>query len=168
LLKGARMMNRCFSGFLLLSLSLSLAACATSDDGVDGNEDGVIQNTETPAFAGSCSARRGGALVTISVGGEESPEKFTAWVTNIDFIAEAKRLLADNDRGTPNFKMLLGSDCDAQWDFHVDPVDAEFPWGTIELCDGLPSYVNQHKEEWERTVVRWCPWGSRVLSVVEQ
>ena len=153
---AARMMIR-----TLALASLALAACA--DTAVT---DGVVQDITAP-LAATCSTRTGGALVTISVS-EDHPETFTAWVTNADFIAEAKRLLQEGERGTPNFKFVDGSDCDAQWSFHVDASDAEFPWGTIEVCDAMPSYVNQNKSEWISKNLRWCPWGSRVLDVVEQ
>jgi len=115
----------------------------------------------------SCASRTGGALVTVEVG-HENPEQFTAWITNPDFIAEANRLLADGERGTPNFKFVDGTDCDSQWAFHVDAADAEFPWGTIEVCDAMPSYVNQNRSYWIEKNLRWCPWGSRVVSVEQK
>jgi hypothetical protein len=162
---AARMMTRssALTSAAFALASLGLAACAPADDAAPA----VAQST-TAAFGNSvCASRQGGALVTIAVS-EDHPETFTAWVTNPDFIAEAKRLLADNERGTPNFKFIDGTDCDDQWSFHVDPADAEFPWGTIEICDAMPSYVDQNKGEWIEKNLRWCPWGSRVLEVVEQ
>lgn len=33
---------------------------------------------------------------------------------------------------------------------------------SIELCDGLPSYVEAHLDEWLRDVGRFCPWSSYV------
>jgi hypothetical protein len=156
LLNGAAMKN-CSAFLFGLSLSLSLSACA---DQMDLSDKAVPTAATVPA----CASRTGGALVTIEVGGSET---FTAWITNRDFIAEAKRLLADDERGTPNFKFVDGTDCDPQYSFHVDPADADFPWGTIELCDGLASHVEDHKSEFAR-IQRWCPWGSRVLSVREQ
>ena len=44
----------------------------------------------------------------------------------------------------------------------------EARFGPIEICDAMPSYVNQNKAEWIAKDLRWCPWGSRVLDVVEQ
>jgi hypothetical protein len=160
---GARMKTR-LGSTIIASLSLSLAACAADASLAVA----VAQDTSTTGIVDdACSARTGGALVTIAVA-EDAPEQFTAWITNADFIAEAKRLLADDERGTPNFKFVDGPDCDLQYSFHVDAVDAEFPWGATEVCDAMPSYVNQNKAEWIAKNLRWCPWGSRVVSVVEQ
>jgi hypothetical protein len=32
----------------------------------------------------------------------------------------------------------------------------------IELCDGVPSYVDEHLDEWLESVTTFCPWESRL------
>jgi hypothetical protein len=36
---------------------------------------------------------------------------------------------------------------------------------TIELCDGLPSHIDDDLGYWVRTVKRYCPWGAVPLRV---
>lgn len=49
----------------------------------------------------------------------------------------------------------------APWSWHIDPRTLEFADMTIEVCDGLPSYVE------DRTVTsdQYCPWSARVIEV---
>jgi hypothetical protein len=34
---------------------------------------------------------------------------------------------------------------------------------TTEVCDGRPSYVEEHIDEYVTTVKRYCPWGARLV-----
>ncbi|HKY52090.1 MAG TPA: hypothetical protein VJP45_12615 [Candidatus Limnocylindria bacterium] len=49
------------------------------------------------------------------------------------------------------------------WNWHFERNN----WGladfSTEVCDGTPTYVAEHVEEWVRDVGRYCPWGSRVV-----
>jgi hypothetical protein len=116
--------------------------------------------------AADCATRQGGAMVTIEVA-DTASERYTTWVSASDgeFIDEAKRLVAAGEKRVPTFKVLDGTDCDASWGFHLDAVDASFADFTTEVCDALPSYLNQNKAEWLQKNLRWCPWGARVVSV---
>ncbi len=163
------------SSRLILSLTLLAGACATdmdsrdADDGVRapggkadyGAEPGPDAGEATAAL---CEDRTGGALVTFTVA-EDPNEMFTAWIEDDAFIDEAIRLIADGETRVPNFAMADGMDCDGQWSWHVDPVDAVFADFTIEVCDSLPSYIEDNKEEWFAMNPRWCPWGARMVSV---
>lgn len=51
------------------------------------------------------------------------------------------------------------------WSWHLVPSTIEVPSFTIELCDGNPSYIEAHRDEWIRTVHEYCPWGAKVVSV---
>ena len=48
------------------------------------------------------------------------------------------------------------------WSWHIDPATLEFADMTIEVCDGLPSYVE------DRTVTsdRYCPWSAKVVDIL--
>jgi hypothetical protein len=50
----------------------------------------------------------------------------------------------------------------APWNWHFEP-DA---WTLIDLsaevCDGEPSYVSEHLDEWIEDVGTYCPWSSRL------
>jgi len=47
------------------------------------------------------------------------------------------------------------------WSWHIDPATLEFADVTIEVCDGLPSYVE------DRTVTseQYCPWSAKVIAI---
>jgi hypothetical protein len=49
----------------------------------------------------------------------------------------------------------------APWSWHIDPATLEFADMTIEVCDGLPSFVE------DRTVTseQYCPWSAKVIAV---
>ena len=44
----------------------------------------------------------------------------------------------------------------APWSWHIDPATLEFADMTIEVCDGLPSYV----EDGTVTSDQYCPWSA--------
>jgi hypothetical protein len=39
---------------------------------------------------------------------------------------------------------------------------------TIELCDAVPSHIENNQVEWFRDVKQYCPWSAKVGAVVEQ
>ena len=50
----------------------------------------------------------------------------------------------------------------APWSWHIDPASLQFADQTIEVCDGLPSYVE------DRTVTseQYCPWSAKVVDIL--
>jgi len=116
-----------------------------------------------PPGGGLCASRTGGALVTFKIAGDE---KLTLWVTDPAFIAAAKDKLTDGTTQIPMFEVLLdGTDCDAQYTWHVDPARVSFTDFATEVCDGLPSYIEHNKSEWLNKVHNYCPWQSQVIAV---
>jgi hypothetical protein len=112
-----------------------------------------------------CATRAGGALVTFQI----VTETLTVWVTNSAFIDEALELKNAGEQRIPSFEDLLeGSDCDAQWSWHPDPGQVSFADFTIELCDGLPSHIEDDKTYWLGTVDSYCPWSAQVVDVVDR
>ncbi len=109
-----------------------------------------------------CSARTGGAMITFGI----QSESLTVWVTNGTFIDRAKQLLTTGGHQIPIFGTLLdGAACDPQWTWHVDPQNVSFADAAIELCDGLPSYIEANKAYWLGTVGSYCPWSAVVRGV---
>ena len=49
----------------------------------------------------------------------------------------------------------------APWSWHIDPATLEFADNTTEVCDGLPSYV----EDGTVTSDRYCPWSAEIVSI---
>ena len=49
----------------------------------------------------------------------------------------------------------------APWSWHIAPATLEFAELTIEVCDGLPSYV----EDGTVTSDHYCPWSAKIVSI---
>jgi hypothetical protein len=80
-----------------------------------------------------------------------------------ELVDHAERLLA----GEPIAAIPLGTVVrddpgpNAPWSWHIDPASLEFAEITIEVCDGLPSYV----EDGTVTSDQYCPWSAQVIAV---
>ena len=80
-----------------------------------------------------------------------------------ELVDHAERLLA----GEPIAAIPLGTVVrdspgpNAPWTWHIDPATLEFADITIEVCDGLPSYV----EDGTVTSDQYCPWSAKVIAV---
>jgi hypothetical protein len=48
----------------------------------------------------------------------------------------------------------------APWTWHLDPDQTRLVEAAIEICDGTPSYVETHQDEFPTN----CPWGGRIVS----
>ena len=51
----------------------------------------------------------------------------------------------------------------APWSWHLDPDRVRLTEAAIEVCDGNPSYVEAHLDEF--LGLGYCPWGGRVVAV---
>jgi glucose/arabinose dehydrogenase len=49
------------------------------------------------------------------------------------------------------------------WTWHLDPDGWDLTEAAIELCDGRPSYVEEHLEAWLDEVGSYCPWGGYLV-----
>jgi hypothetical protein len=127
----------------------------------DSSADRADSDGSTSDAGALCSERTGGALIRFAIGSES----LTVWVTNDSFIAEAERLRAAGEQRIPSFALLDDTDCDPQWTWHVDPASVAFADVTIEVCDGLPSHIENDKRYWLETLGSYCPWSARVVSV---
>lgn len=98
-------------------------------------------------------------IVTFDVQGE----RYRVLVTDPDQIAIANALLAGEQAPSiPNGRIVRGDpDVNTGWSWHIDPDDFAFADMTIELCDGLPSYV----EDGTLSGDRFCPWSAEVVDV---
>ena len=101
----------------------------------------------------------GSAIVTFSVGDEE----FRVLVTDPANVAIATQLLAGEQAPSiPNGVIVRGDpDVNTGWTWHLDPTTFEFADMTTEVCDGIPSYV----EDGSLTSDRFCPWSAKVEAV---
>ncbi|MEM0475151.1 MAG: hypothetical protein QXS11_07660 [Zestosphaera sp.] len=102
-----------------------------------------------------------GWLFTIDVNGE----KFKVVVKN-SFVAEELRKILRGER----FGIVIGElrrgdgGFNKPWSWHLDPDTVEVADATIELCDGMPSFVESELEYWLNVVKRYCPWNTKVIA----
>ena len=80
-----------------------------------------------------------------------------------ELVQHAKDLMV----GKPGAAIPLGTvvrdepGVNAPWSWHIDPATLEFADMTIEVCDGLPSYV----EDGTVTSDQYCPWSAKVIDI---
>jgi hypothetical protein len=90
-------------------------------------------------------------------------ETYRVRLTDPADIETAEKLLAGElDPLIPNGRIVRGeTDVNEGWSWHIDPNDFEFAEVTMEVCDGLPSYV----EDGTVTSDRFCPWSAVLVSL---
>ena len=79
-------------------------------------------------------------------------------------LVEHAQALLDGEQvaAIPNGTVVRGdSGVNAPWSWHIDPQSLEFAEITIEVCDGLPSYV----EDEIVTSPNFCPWSAQIISI---
>ena len=107
----------------------------------------------------------GGVVATFEVG----PERFQVFVTNTAAIARLLDLRRGATTGSiPNGRIRHGAGAgqhNAPHAWHLDPDDIQIVGLAIELCDGAPSYVDAHVDEYVEVIGRYCPWGARLVRV---
>jgi hypothetical protein len=108
---------------------------------------------------------QGGVLATFNVEGEE----FRVWVRNQETIRQLYDLRDGlSDASIPNGPLRAGSGRgghNAPWSWHLDPDLTSMAELTIELCSGLPSFVEENLQEWLTSVGQYCPWSAQLIGL---
>jgi hypothetical protein len=112
--------------------------------------------TKTPPLSG-------GILVTFDVVGEQ----YSIFVTNNKTIEEAFAVQRGESQATiPNGLIVRGAVFYNQpWSWYIDSEDIQMVETTIELYDGLPSFVENELEYWLETVHRYAPWSATIKTI---
>jgi hypothetical protein len=114
---------------------------------------------------GKSNALRGGALATFEVEGE----RFCVWTTNPQTIHDLHELQQGTSTANiPNGRILRGpgrARHNAPYHWHLDPQDIAMAEVAIEVCDGLPSYVEENVDEFVERVGRYCPWAAKLVEL---
>jgi hypothetical protein len=119
--------------FLAVGLAWTLGACGPS--GPDG----------------------AGADFVVAVG----RETFVLRSTHAETIAQLRDVVAGRRTGFPIGPLRRGDGgFNAPWSWHLDPEETRLTDVAIEVCDGTPSYVEQHVADFPS----YCPWGARVTA----
>ena len=113
----------------------------------------------SPVPATPSPAPATGVIVTFEVEGEE----YRILLTDPADIEIAEKLLAGEEAPSiPNGLIVRGeTGVNEGWSWSIDPESVEFADMTIEVCDGLPSHV----EDGTLAGDRYCPWGAEVVAV---
>jgi hypothetical protein len=90
-------------------------------------------------------------------------EEFRALLTDPADIAIAYELLSgERESAIPNAVVVRGDpSVNTGYSWHMDPETFEWADMTIEVCDGLPSHVEDNTV----TSDRYCPWSAVVIAV---
>ena len=103
-----------------------------------------------------------GIWVTFQVMGEE----FKAVITQPDAVNYVLGYFSGHEsKKVPNGKLEAGSEFNPGLSWHLDSDSIAFAEQTIEVCDGRPSYVEQHHAEWISNVGNYCPWSAVMQSM---
>jgi hypothetical protein len=127
---------------VLVALSVvGLAACGGDDD---------ASNPPAPEHP----------VATFRVDGKED---YKIELTTPELEAHARELLAGGEDGRiPNGVVVRDSpSVNTPWSWHIDPNTVEFVDMTTEVCDGLPSDV----EDGTITSDRYCPWIVEIVDI---
>jgi hypothetical protein len=120
-----------------------------------------------PAAAVLCGLVAGGCGVTessqasadfvVAVGAE----RFVLRVTDPETIRLAREQLAGRGTRFPAGPVGRGDGgFNDPWSWHLDPAETRMVEAAIEVCDGTPSYLEAHLDEFPM----YCPWGASVLA----
>ena len=115
-----------------------------------------------PACGSSSDEGKEGVIVTFEVAGSE---QYKIQITDPNNITIARDLLAGNeDPKIPNGIVVRGDvGVNEGYSWHIDPDSLEFADMTTEVCDGLPSDV----ENEIITSEYYCPWAAEVIAIEE-
>jgi hypothetical protein len=88
-------------------------------------------------------------------------ERFVLRVTDPETIRLAREGLAGRGTSFPAGPVRRGDGgFNAPWSWHLDPAETRMVEAAIEVCDGRPSYLEAHLDDFPT----WCPWGARVVA----
>ena len=105
----------------------------------------------------------GGILAAFDVAGEQ----YSIFITNNETIEEVFAVQRGESQATiPNGLIVEGAVFYNQpWSWHIDGHDIHMAEMTIELYDGLPSFVESELEYWLETVHRYAPWSATIKAI---
>ena len=88
-------------------------------------------------------------------------ETFRVLLTTEDQVKAARAAQAGGSANIPMGRIIAGTQVNVGYTWHLE--DVGFFEATIELCDGLPSMVEEAGGRWGNGY--FCPCGARVIAV---
>jgi hypothetical protein len=114
----------------------------------------------TVLLLAGCTPPRTHPVATFEVAGVET---YKIELVTPALVKHAEQLLQGKQvSAIPLGRVVRGSaGVNPPWSWHIDPKTLQFADFTIEVCDGLPSYVE------DRTVTSpdYCPWSAKVVKI---
>jgi hypothetical protein len=101
-------------------------------------------------------------IVTFEVAGYED-ETYKIELATPELIEHVKQIMAGEDVALIPNGLVVRDDpsVNEPWSWHIDPGSLAFADVTTEVCDGLPSYV----EDGTVTSPYFCPWLTKVIDL---
>lgn len=91
-------------------------------------------------------------------------EQFTMFVTDPETIRAATENLQGKNHRFPTGRIAFGNGgWNQSWNWHYIPESVRMVEIAVEVCDGLPSYVNTHLNDYFAT--GYCPWSGKIIQV---
>ena len=114
------------------------------------------------ALSSIIPASTGPTVVTFEVAGY-ADETYKIELATPELIEHVKQIMAGEDVALIPNGLVVRDDpgVNAPWSWHIDPASLEFADVTTEVCDGLPSYV----EDGTVTSPYFCPWVTKVTDL---
>jgi hypothetical protein len=139
-----------------------LLGCTLAGPGSSATPQPTRQPTSRLGTPSSTTAPRspsGSVIVTFDVEGET----YRVLLTNADDVAIAYRLQGGEEAPSiPNGVIIRGrTGVNYGHEWSIDPDSFEFADMTMEICDGLPSHV----DDGILTGDRFCPWSAEVIDI---
>ena len=120
----------------------------------------TVTVTATVLLLAGCTPAHKNPVATFEVAGVET---YKIELITPELVKHAEQLLKGDDvAAIPLGRVVRDSPgVNKPWSWHIDPKTLEFAQITIEVCDGLPSYVE------DRTVTSkdYCPWSAKVIKI---
>lgn len=91
-------------------------------------------------------------------------DQFVMYVTDADTIRLATENFQGKNNAFPSGRIDRGNGGFNQpWSWHFIPESVRMVEASIEVCDGTPSYVNNHLDDF--VSIGYCPWGGKIVKV---
>jgi hypothetical protein len=120
----------------------------------------VLTATAAVVLLAGCAPAHKNPVATFEVAGVET---YKIELDTPALVKHAEQLLKGEDvAAIPLGRVVRDSPgVNKPWSWHIDPKTLQFAQITIEVCDGLPSYVE------DRTVTSkdYCPWSAKVIKI---
>ena len=90
-------------------------------------------------------------------------QQFKVELITPELVANAEALLRGEEAPSIPVGLIVRDDPSVTepWSWHIDPATVEFADMTIEVCDGLPEYV----EDFTLTSNTYCPWSATIIAL---